>query len=95
MLGDLFTTGRLEALFGELCPRLVVEVLRLNDEPERFPNLKFGLEVDLRSGLTLPARLEPRLDLRERGRPLPFELLPTILEFRSCLSCLARRLAIS
>ena len=59
MLGDLFTMGRLEHLLGELCPRLVFEVLRLNDEPESLPNLKFDLEVDRLSGLTLPPRLEP------------------------------------
>ncbi|KAJ7386829.1 hypothetical protein OS493_006859 [Desmophyllum pertusum] len=59
ILGDLFIGGRREALFGELSPRLVVDVLRLKDEPESLPNRKFGLEFDRRSGLTLPARLEP------------------------------------
>ena len=59
MLGDLFIEGRLVALLGELGPTLVFEVVRLKDEPESFPNLKLGLEIDRRSGLTLPPRLEP------------------------------------
>ena len=59
MLGDLFIEGRLVALFGELSPRLVVEEWRLKDDPESLPNRKFGFEFDRRSGLTLPARLDP------------------------------------
>ena len=94
ILGDLLMGGRR----GEdllLCARLVLEVLRLKDEPESLPNRKFGLEVDRLSGLTLPARLDPWLDRLESVRLRPLELLPLILEFRSCLSCLARRFAIS
>ena len=41
-----------------LCARLVVEVFKLKDEPERLPNRNCGLEVDRLSGLTLPARLD-------------------------------------
>ena len=59
MLGDLFNEGRLTGLLGELGPRLVVEVFRLKDDPESLPNRKLGLEVDRRSGLTLPPRLDP------------------------------------
>lgn len=95
ILGDLFIEARLEALLGEFGPMLVVGELRLTDEPESLPNRKFGLEPDRRSGLRLPAPLDPWLDRRDRGRLRPFELLPLILEFRSCLSCLARRFAIS
>ena len=95
MLGDLVIEARLETLLGELGPRLVVGELRLTDEPESLPNRKFGLEIDRRSGLRLPAPLDPLLDRRDRRRLRPLELLPLILEFRSCLSCLARRFAIS
>lgn len=95
MLGVLFIEGRLVVLLGELGPRLVVEVLRLKDDPDSLPNRKFGFEANRRSGLTLPARLDPWLDRRDRGRLRLLELLPLILEFRSCLSCLARRFAIS
>lgn len=59
ILGDLFIEGRVEALLGELGPRLVVGELRLKDEPESLPNRKFGLELDRRSGLRVPAPLDP------------------------------------
>ena len=96
ILGDLLTGCRRgEDLLLELCPRLVLEELRLKEDPESLPNRKFGLEVDRLSGLALSARLEPLLDCLERVRLRPLRLLPLILEFRSCLSCLASRLAIS
>ena len=59
ILGDLFIEARLEALLGELVPRLVVGKLRFTDEPESLPKRKFGLELDRRSGLRLPAPLDP------------------------------------
>lgn len=59
ILGDLLTEARLEALLGELGPRPAVGELRLTDELVSLPNRKFGLELDRRSGLRLPAPLEP------------------------------------
>ena len=96
MLGDrLIGARRVEERLPLFCARLLVDVFRFMDEPERLPNLKFGFEVDRWSGLRLPARLDPRLDRRECVRPLPLELLPLIFDSLSCLSCLARRFAIS
>lgn len=59
ILGDPLIEGRLEVLLGELGPRLAVGESRLTDEPVSLPNRKFGLELDRRSGLRLPAPLEP------------------------------------
>lgn len=96
MLGDLLIGSRR----GDGCvlfsyPIVVFEALRSRDNPENVPTRKFGLEFDRLSGLMLPARLDPWLDCRVRMRLRPLELLPLILEFRKCRSCLARRFAIS
>ena len=47
MLGDrLIGARRVEERLPLFCVRLVVDVFRFMDEPERLPNLKFGFDVD-------------------------------------------------